>query len=176
MTSREGQKRRVRITILVEKHRFSVILSRFTKGFLPQFLRVSKGWSVGNGSGVVTSRPAAAILPLDRASYRSSWFTTVPLGGAQQPSKQQYMQQFSTLGGILLIRQFILIPWHTVTWGGDKHMSSYQTSRIHVHYYVHQVGTHYNSKKCTVLPTDINKHVSFSSERCFEGFVCLLGN
>lgn len=45
----------------------------------PQFLSVRRGWFVGSGSGVVTSSPAAAICPLVKASYRSSWFTTAPL-------------------------------------------------------------------------------------------------
>lgn len=40
--------------------------------YSPQFLSVRSGWSVGRGSGVVTSSPAAAIWPLLRASYRSS--------------------------------------------------------------------------------------------------------
>lgn len=47
--------------------------------YSPQFLSVRRGWFVGSGSGVVTSSPAAAICPLDKASYRSSWFTTAPL-------------------------------------------------------------------------------------------------
>jgi len=47
--------------------------------YLPQFFNVRRGWFVGSGSGVVTSSPAAAICPLFKASYRSSWFTTVPL-------------------------------------------------------------------------------------------------
>ena len=33
------------------------------------------GWSKGKGSGVMTSSPAAAILPKVRASSRSSWLT-----------------------------------------------------------------------------------------------------
>lgn len=45
----------------------------------PQFLSVKRGWFVGRGSGTVTSKPAAAIWPVDRALYRSSWFTTPPL-------------------------------------------------------------------------------------------------
>lgn len=45
----------------------------------PQFLSVNSGWLVGSGSGTVTSNPAPAICPVDRASYRSSWFTTPPL-------------------------------------------------------------------------------------------------
>lgn len=45
----------------------------------PQFLRVKSGWLVGRGSGTVTSNPAPAICPVDRAWYRSSWFTTPPL-------------------------------------------------------------------------------------------------
>lgn len=47
--------------------------------YSPQFLRVKSGWSNGSGSGTVTSRPAPAICPVDRASYRSSWLTTPPL-------------------------------------------------------------------------------------------------
>lgn len=45
----------------------------------PQFLSVKRGWFVGRGSGTVTSKPAAAIWPVAKASYRSSWFTTPPL-------------------------------------------------------------------------------------------------
>lgn len=56
---------------------------------LPQFLSLSRGWSVGSGSGVVTSRPAAAIWPPTNASYRSSWFTTAPLEKQTTTQKQQ---------------------------------------------------------------------------------------
>ena len=45
----------------------------------PQFFSVRSGWFVGSGSGVVTSSPAAAICPVLKALYRSSWFTTAPL-------------------------------------------------------------------------------------------------
>lgn len=55
----------------------------------PQFLRVKSGWLVGRGSGTVTSNPAPAICPVDRASYRSSWFTTPPL---TQQKDQNYKQ------------------------------------------------------------------------------------
>ncbi len=34
-----------------------------------------KGWSRGNGSGTMTSRPAAEMTPVVRASNKSSWLT-----------------------------------------------------------------------------------------------------
>lgn len=67
--------------------------------FLPQFFRVSRGWFVGSGSGVVTSSPAAAIWPLAKAWYRSSWFTTSPLehrgdvGAPQFPAPRLPLRQ-----------------------------------------------------------------------------------
>ena len=47
-------------------------------GITTQLFNFSNGWSVGNGSGVVTSSPAARISSETRASYKSSWFTRPP--------------------------------------------------------------------------------------------------
>lgn len=60
--------------------------------YTPQFLSVRRGWLVGSGSGVVTSSPAAAICPLVKASYRSSWFTTAPL----KPTIHQICMYFNS--------------------------------------------------------------------------------
>lgn len=50
---------------------------------------------VGSGSGTVTSNPAPAICPVDRASYRSSWFTTPPLIRQKQSSRANVKSVFS---------------------------------------------------------------------------------
>ncbi len=63
----------------------------------PQFFRVKSGWFVGRGSGTVTSNPAAAICPVDRASYRSSWFTTPPLTQQTDQNFRQIQKKAPTL-------------------------------------------------------------------------------
>lgn len=70
-------------------------------GRITQFLSLSRGWSVGSGSGVVTSRPAAAIWPPTNASYRSSWFTTAPL----------LVLMNTEVFFILLKKSLLHIPW-----------------------------------------------------------------
>lgn len=58
---------------------------------------------MGRGSGTVTSRPAAAIWPVDRASYRSSWFTTPPLTNGGTVGTFDTRQHLPRVHGLILV-------------------------------------------------------------------------
>lgn len=74
-TSRDERGKKIKVGKEAKMTPLDVVCSVYS----PQFFSVRRGWFVGSGSGVVTSSPAAAICPLLKASYRSSWFTTAPL-------------------------------------------------------------------------------------------------
>ena len=63
-------------------------------GKIIQFFNWNSGLSTGRGSGVVTSRPAAAICLLAKASYKSSWLTNEPLNDLWK-IKQQFEKPYS---------------------------------------------------------------------------------
>ena len=52
-----------------------------------QLSSLARGWSVGKGSGVMTSKPAAKILPSFNADTRSSWKKCIFFGNFPQKNK-----------------------------------------------------------------------------------------
>lgn len=55
-----------------------MVKTRFKSGSSPQLGSWVSGCPAGSGSGVITSRPAAAMRPARRASTSASWSTMAP--------------------------------------------------------------------------------------------------
>ena len=59
--------------------------------------RESSGWSLGSGSGSVTSKAAAWISSFFKASYKASWSTILPVSESQEENISSIGKQQETI-------------------------------------------------------------------------------